>query len=109
MPIVLPRLRISYMYERTEKLLSQYDLTTETIISNGVENDRQRFVREQASNELISQVEEMKVQQQQLTDKLKLQVAGNHDNEMLIERIMKFIKTIRLLIKTVFAKCRKRK
>ena len=86
MPIVLPRLRISYMYERTEKLLSQYDLTTETIISNGVENDRQRFVREQASNELISQVEEMKVQQQQLTDKLKLQVAGNHDNEMLIEK-----------------------
>lgn len=74
------------MYERTEKLLSQYDLTTETIISNGVENDRQRFVREQASNELISQVEEMKVQQQQLTDKLKLQVAGNHDNEMLIEK-----------------------
>ena len=51
-----------------------------------MENDRQRFVREQASNELISQVEEMKVQQQQLTDKLKLQVAGNHDNEMLIEK-----------------------
>ena len=48
-----------------EKLLSQYDLTTETIISNGVENDDNDLYVNKL--ELISQVEEMKVQQQQLT------------------------------------------
>lgn len=86
MPIVLPRLRISYMYDRTKKLLKQYNLKTETIISYGVEQDRQKFVREKASQELIDEVEQMKVKQQQLTERLKSQVAGNHDNELLIEK-----------------------
>lgn len=86
MPIVLPRLRISYMYDRTKKLLKQYNLKTETIISYGVEQDRQKFVREKASLELIDEVEQMKVKQQQLTERLKSQVAGNHDNELLIEK-----------------------
>ena len=39
-----------------------------------------------ASQELIDEVEQMKVKQQQLTERLKSQVAGNHDNELLIEK-----------------------
>ncbi|CUT94790.1 conserved hypothetical protein [Staphylococcus capitis] len=74
------------MYDRTKKLLKQYNLKTETIISYGVEQDRQKFVREKASQELIDEVEQMKVKQQQLTERLKSQVAGNHDNELLIEK-----------------------
>lgn len=86
MPIVLPRLRISYMYDRTQKLLNQYNLKTEMIISHGVEQDRQKFVREKASQEMIDEVEQMKAQQQKLTERLKAQVTGNHDNELLVEK-----------------------
>ena len=37
-------------------------------------------------SKLIDEVEQMKVKQQQLTERLKSQVAGNHDNELLIEK-----------------------
>ena len=74
------------MYDRTKKLLKQYNLKTETIISYGVEQDRQKFVREKASQEMIDEVEQMKAQQQKLTERLKAQVTGNHDNELLVEK-----------------------
>ena len=61
MPIVMPRLRITYLYARTKKLLKQYNLSIESVIANGVEQERQRFVREKASNNFINEVEEMKI------------------------------------------------
>ena len=86
MPIVMPRLRITYLYARTKKLLKQYNLSIESVIANGVEQERQRFVREKASNNFINEVEEMKIQQQELYNNLLTYVENNHDNQLLLEK-----------------------
>ncbi|EON85566.1 hypothetical protein D592_09599, partial [Staphylococcus epidermidis 36-1] len=86
MPIVMPRLRITYLYARTKKLLKQYNLSIESVIANGVEQERQRFVREKASNNFINEVEEMKIQQQELYNNLFTYVENNHDNQLLLEK-----------------------
>ena len=40
MPIVLPRMKITYLPIRIEKLINQYKLNTENVIMNGIETDR---------------------------------------------------------------------
>ena len=85
MPIVMPRLRISYLYERTHKLLTQYHLTIGSVISDGIEKEKQSFVRVQASDIFIKEVEQMKERQQQHFEMLLEQVDGNHDNQILLK------------------------
>ena len=46
MPIVLPRMKMTYMMERTQKLLKQYSLNVEKVIQNGIDDDKNEFVRE---------------------------------------------------------------
>ena len=86
MPIVLPRLRISYLYPRTEKLLSQYQLKQHSIIEQGIEKDKEKFIRAQASQTFVDKVEEIKVQQEKLYQSLLTEVAGNNDNQLLVEK-----------------------
>lgn len=40
MPIVLPRMKMTYMMERTQKLLKQYSLNVEKVIQNGIDDDK---------------------------------------------------------------------
>ena len=49
MPIVLPRIKITYLYTRIEKLLQQYQIDIADVLTNGIEEKRQKFIREQAS------------------------------------------------------------
>ncbi|WP_436853625.1 bacillithiol biosynthesis cysteine-adding enzyme BshC [Staphylococcus caeli] len=86
MPIVLPRLRISYMYTRTQKLLAQYNLEAQSIIKNGIAESKERFVRAQASQSLIDKVEALKVQQEKLYETLKDEVFDSNDNQLLLEK-----------------------
>lgn len=86
MPIVLPRLRISYMYTRTEKLLAQYQLNESSIIENGIGEDKDRFIRANASQTFLDNVEEMKKQQEKLFTSLQSEVLGNNDNQLLLEK-----------------------
>lgn len=86
MPIVLPRLRISYLYERTEKLIKQYQLDKTSIIEKGIEDDKAQFVRAQASQEFINQIERLKEQQDQLYQTLQAEVADNNDNKQLLDK-----------------------
>lgn len=86
MPIVLPRLRISYLYPRIEKLLSQYQLKQRSIIEQGIEKDKEKFIRAQASQTFVDKVEEIKVQQEKLYQSLLTEVAGNNDNQLLVEK-----------------------
>lgn len=86
MPIVLPRLRITYINHRIEKLLTQYQLDKNQIIENGIEDAKQKFVRAQASQAFIDQIESMKAQQETLYQSLKSEVKGNNDNTLLLEK-----------------------
>ncbi|RIP33609.1 bacillithiol biosynthesis cysteine-adding enzyme BshC [Staphylococcus gallinarum] len=86
MPIVLPRLRISYINDRTEKLLSQYELELQKVLVNGVNEDKQRFVRAKASDAFLEQVEQMKQQQDELYRNLLLEVSNSNDNQLLVDK-----------------------
>ncbi|MCG7338724.1 bacillithiol biosynthesis cysteine-adding enzyme BshC [Staphylococcus sp. ACRSN] len=86
MPIVMPRLRISYINERTEKLLKQYGLELNKVLSQGINEDKERFVRAKASSSFIEEVENMKEQQEKLYETLKVDVSENNDNRLLLEK-----------------------
>jgi bacillithiol synthase len=86
MPIVLPRLRISYINERIEKVINKYQLSVDDILTNGVHNAKASFIREHASQTVIDQIEEMKQQQQSFYETIKSEVAGNNDNEQLVAK-----------------------
>ncbi|MCU5745713.1 bacillithiol biosynthesis cysteine-adding enzyme BshC [Staphylococcus sp. SQ8-PEA] len=86
MPIVLPRLRISYLNARTEKLLSRYQVDTSTAIEGGLEKYKSEFIRSKASSSFIQQVEHMQKRQSELYKLLKLEVKGNNDNELLVDK-----------------------
>ena len=40
MPIVLPRMKMTYMMEKNTKLLKQYSLNVEKVIQNGIDDDK---------------------------------------------------------------------
>lgn len=85
MPIVMPRMRISYMYDRTAKLLERYQLDEQNTLVEGVEQDRFQFIRSQASEDFIKEVEEMKQRQERLHQTL-LQYIDNEDNKNLVNK-----------------------
>ncbi|MGI2315615.1 bacillithiol biosynthesis cysteine-adding enzyme BshC, partial [Staphylococcus cohnii] len=63
MPIVLPRLRITYINDRIEKLLARYQLNCNDIIEKGIGADKAQFIRSKASQSFIEQIEALKEQQ----------------------------------------------
>ena len=86
MPIVMPRLRITYLNDRIEKLLSKYNIPLEKVLVDGVEGERSKFIREQASDQFIEKVEGMIEQQRRLYQDLLDEVAGNQNNINLVNK-----------------------
>jgi len=86
MPIVLPRLRITYINDRIEKLLAHYQLNRNDIIEKGIEADKAQFIRSKASQSFIEQVEALKEQQKDLFHSLQAEVTDNHDNKVLLNK-----------------------
>ena len=81
MPIVLPRMKITYLPIRIEKLINQYKLNAENVIMNGIETDRENFVRSKASDTFIKR--ESKIMPNEL---LLKEVNDNHDNINLVKK-----------------------
>ena len=86
MPIVMPRLRITYLNDRIEKLLSKYNIPLEKVLVDGVEGERSKFIREQASDQFIEKVEGMIEQQRRLNQDLLNEVVGNQNNINLVNK-----------------------
>ncbi|MCG9803257.1 bacillithiol biosynthesis cysteine-adding enzyme BshC [Staphylococcus argenteus] len=86
MPIVMPRLRITYLNERIEKLLTKYELPLSEVLVDGVEGSRSKFIREQASDDFIEKVETMIEQQRILYRDLLNEVTGNQNNINLVTK-----------------------
>ncbi|KIX91003.1 hypothetical protein TP70_04595 [Staphylococcus microti] len=86
MPIVLPRMRITYVSAQTEKLLNQYELTLEEVMVSGVDSARQRFVRAQASDVVLEQIEEMLHKQQAFYETLTEEMSDTEDNRNLLKK-----------------------
>lgn len=91
MPIVLPRMKITYLPIRIEKLINQYKLNAKNVIMNGIETDREKFVRSKASDTFIKKVESLKENHAKIYESLRKEVNDNHDNINLVKKIMTFI------------------
>ena len=84
MPIVLPRMKITYLPIRIEKLINQYKLNAENVIMNGIETDREN-VRSKASDTFIKSrvFKRESCQNIRITSK---EVNDNHDNINLVKK-----------------------
>ncbi|EGQ3202515.1 bacillithiol biosynthesis cysteine-adding enzyme BshC [Staphylococcus pseudintermedius] len=86
MPIVLPRLRFTYVTPKIEKLLASYDLDLADMIANGTEAARQRFVRAQASEEVLVDMQQMLDQQHAFYERLQAQLNDSEDQRKLLKK-----------------------
>jgi len=79
-------MKMTYITERTDKLLEQYQLKADKVIQLGIEDDRTKFVREQASEDFIQKVKELKAEQAKIYQHLLAEVEGNQDNVNLVNK-----------------------
>lgn len=86
MPIVLPRLRFTYVTPKIEKLLATYDLDLADMIANGTEAERQRFVRAQASDEVLAEMQHMLEQQHAFYERLEAHLNASEDQRKLLKK-----------------------
>ena len=86
MPIVLPRMKITYLYERVNKLLAQYDLEVDNVITHGIDEERQKFVRAKASETMLEKINELKQIHEKMYKELKSQVGDNQNNLNLVKK-----------------------
>lgn len=86
MPIVLPRMKITYLPNRIEKLINQYQLDAENVIMYGIEADREKFIRSKASDTFIQNVESLKENHDRIYELLRKEVNDNQDNINLVKK-----------------------
>src|SRR5699024_8011815 len=68
------------------KLLDQYHLDKNNIIEKGVTEDKDKFIRAQASQSFIDQIKSLSEHQKSIYQSLQTEVKGNHDNEVLLSK-----------------------
>ena len=61
------------------------------VIQNGIDDDKNEFVREKASDTFIQQVEELKAKHENVYQQLLNEVKENQDNFNLVTKMKKFI------------------
>ncbi|MCQ9301045.1 bacillithiol biosynthesis cysteine-adding enzyme BshC [Staphylococcus hyicus] len=86
MPIVLPRLRLTYVTPKTKKLLNQYKLNVREVIEKGATDAKDRFVRANASETVLNEINHMMESQQLFYEKLSQEMSHTVDNQNLLEK-----------------------
>lgn len=86
MPIVTPRMRISYLTQESKKCIDTYELDLDNLLINGIKDDKDKFIREKASDEVLREIEEIKVVQSSFHQKLINQIGDNYQNRKLVEK-----------------------
>ncbi|UXR77616.1 MULTISPECIES: bacillithiol biosynthesis cysteine-adding enzyme BshC [unclassified Staphylococcus] len=86
MPIVLPRMRMTYLTSNTEKLLEKYDLALEEVMEAGTQPARERFIRANASEVVLEQIEAMQDQHQAFYETLTQEMSDTEDNKNLVKK-----------------------
>ena len=86
MPIVLPRMKITYVTKRIEKLLRRYHLDAEQVIENGIEEEKDKFIRARASESFLQELDDLEARQKAAYEKLAAEVQDNEDNKNLVEK-----------------------
>ncbi|WP_281198830.1 bacillithiol biosynthesis cysteine-adding enzyme BshC [Staphylococcus schleiferi] len=86
MPIVLPRMRMTYLSPKVEKLLETYRLDLGEVITEGTASAKARFIRAQASDEVLNEIARMREQQIEFYEKLDAIVGESEDNHKLLKK-----------------------
>lgn len=86
MPIVLPRMRITYLTPKANKLLQQYQLNISEVIAQGAEGAKERFVRAKASDRALEEIEEMIHQQEAFYERMEQEMSKTEDNRKLLSK-----------------------
>ncbi|GGI41595.1 bacillithiol biosynthesis cysteine-adding enzyme BshC [Mammaliicoccus stepanovicii] len=86
MPVVMPRMRISYLPQDTKKLLRTYKLSIDNVLIDGVSNDKQKFIRSKASDDVLREIESMKEVQSTFHHKLIEEIGDEYQNRQLLEK-----------------------
>lgn len=86
MPIVMPRMRISYLTEESKKHLNKYDVDLDDALKNGIDQHKKKFIRAQASQEAIDEIEQMKRIQKEFYEKMLREIGDDYQNEQLLEK-----------------------
>nr|WP_263313589.1 bacillithiol biosynthesis cysteine-adding enzyme BshC [Mammaliicoccus sp. Marseille-Q6498] len=86
MPIVTPRMRMSYLTQEAKKGIETYDLDLDTILIEGIQRDSDKFVRSKASDEVLNEIEKMKETQLSFHHKLLDEIGDEYQNRQLIEK-----------------------
>ncbi|WP_323702670.1 bacillithiol biosynthesis cysteine-adding enzyme BshC [Mammaliicoccus sp. Dog046] len=86
MPIVIPRMRISYLTQESKKCLEKYNIDLDHVLINGVAQDKERFIREKASDDVLREIEEMKDSQKSFHQRLIEEIGDGYQNRKLIEK-----------------------
>ncbi|ARJ51601.1 bacillithiol biosynthesis cysteine-adding enzyme BshC [Staphylococcus lutrae] len=86
MPIVLPRMRMTYLTPKVEKLLKTYQLDASELIINGTEAAREQFIRAQASDAVLEDIRQMRQQQQDFYEKLCVQMGDSEPQRKLLKK-----------------------
>lgn len=99
MPIIVPRMRISYLTNRTLRLLERYQLSAHEIAINGISQHKEKFLAAEKNDLLVQQMETLKAmiseQYQKMDDMAeneqvkKLLDANLHHHEMQLEYLSK--------------------
>ncbi|KAA1042704.1 bacillithiol biosynthesis cysteine-adding enzyme BshC [Macrococcus equipercicus] len=64
LPILIPRMRITYINRRIQKLLEQYELNISAILTDGMQHQQEQFLADEANKALLVKVDAL---EQQLT------------------------------------------
>lgn len=86
MPIVLPRMKITYITKRIEKLLKRYDIDAEHVIADGIDKEKDKFIRAHSSEKFLDELDQLEAQQKETYERLAAEVKGNEDNKNLVEK-----------------------
>lgn len=86
MPIVLPRLRLTYLTAKAKKLLAQYQLNVSEVIANGTYEAKEKFIRAKASDEVIEEIDAMLKQQEAFYERLTSEMSKTEDNQKLLRK-----------------------
>lgn len=86
MPIVTPRMRISYLTQESKKCIDTYNLDLDSVLLNGVKKDKDKFIREKASDEVLREIDRIKEVQTSFHQKLISEIGENYQNRKLIEK-----------------------
>ena len=86
MPIVLPRMRMTYLTPKANKLLQQYQLDISEVIAQGAEKAKEQFVRAKASDQVIEEIEKMVRLQEEFYERLEQEMSETEDNRKLLSK-----------------------